>query len=131
MMRKFPPSVSRAKTSELPTPVLPRRFARVAVDLPVQYAIEGQPGWHASIIDDLGGGGVRLQTQDDVAAGTVVSLRFDIDGTPIAATARVAMSLYDRSRARYFHGVAFTAIDPHQRETIVQRVDALRGGDDP
>jgi len=126
-MRKYPPLVSRANTTEATVPIIPRRFARVAVDLPARYAIEGQLGWRASMIDDLGGGGVRLQTEDDVAAGTIVVLQFELEGTPISVRARVAMSLYDRTRSRYIHGVAFTAIEPQQRERIVRRVDVLRG----
>jgi hypothetical protein len=127
MTRKFPPAVSLSKTLEGRTAVIPRRFARAAVDLPAQYAVEGKPDWHTSIIDDLGGGGVRLQTREDVAAGTVVSLRFDIEGTPINATARVAMSLFDKTRSRFVHGVAFTSIDPQQQATIVKRVVVLQG----
>jgi c-di-GMP-binding flagellar brake protein YcgR len=129
MSRKLPPAVSRAQTSETSKTIIPRRFPRVPVDLAAQYAIEGQPDWHTSVIDDLGGGGVRLETQEDVAAGTIVSLRFDVEGTSIRATARVAMSLFDRSRARYVHGVAFTSIDPAQQRAIVRRVVALQSGE--
>jgi hypothetical protein len=127
MTRKLPPAVSLSKTSDRNSPIVPRRFARASVDLPAQYAVEGQSGWHTSIIDDLGGGGVRLQTREDVAAGTVVSLRFDIEGTPITATARVAMSLFDKARSKFVHGVAFTSIDPLAQATIVKRVVILQG----
>jgi hypothetical protein len=37
------------------------------------------------------------------------------------------MSLFDKSRARFVHGVAFTSIDPQQQEAIVQRVVTLQG----
>lgn len=127
MMRKFPPAVSSAKTPEGSAPVVPRHYERAAVDLSAQYAIEGRPGWNTSTIDDLGGGGVRLQTEEDVAAGTLLALRFEVGGKPIAATARVAMSLFDQSRSRYVHGVAFTAIEPEQQQTIVRRVVELQG----
>lgn len=127
MTRKFPPAVATVRTPQ-DSPTLPRRrFARAAVDLPAQYAIEGQAAWHASVIDELGGGGVRLQTQHDVAAGTVVALQFELDGVPIAVTARVAMSLFDGARGRFVHGVAFMTIDPLAREAIVNRVSALGG----
>jgi hypothetical protein len=127
MTRKFPPAVASVLTPEGPAAVLRRRYSRAAVDLPARYAIEGQPAWHASIIDELGGGGLRLQTEEDVAAGTIVALQFELDGVPIAVTARVAMSLFDRSRARFLHGVAFTSIEPLAREAIVNRVSALGG----
>jgi hypothetical protein len=103
-----------------------RRYDRATVDLPAQYAIAGEPDWRPSTIEVLGGGGVRLQTQEDVAAGTVVTLRFDIEGTPITATARIAMSLFDEARSHFVHGAAFTAIDPEQQNTIQLRVVALQ-----
>jgi c-di-GMP-binding flagellar brake protein YcgR len=127
MARKFPPAVARAEVAHTSAPIVPRRYARVAVELPVQYAVEGRLDWQTSVIDDLGGGGVRLQTVEDVAAGTVVALRFDIDGTAIRATARVAMSLFDKSRARFVHGVAFTTIDPNDQQRIIERVVELGG----
>jgi len=81
------------------------------------------------MIEDLGGGGVRIETHADIAAGTTLALRFIVDGTPVTLTGRVAMSLHDRSRDRFIHGVAFTIIDPHDRQTIVDRVLALGGGE--
>ncbi len=129
MTRKYPPSVSSSKTPDDGGPEIPRRFARAVVDLPAQYALEGESDWRPSTIDDLGGGGVRLRTKEDVAAGTLVSLRFDIEGTPVSATARVAMSLFDAARGRFVHGVAFTAIDPAHQATIVRRVLSLQVGE--
>jgi hypothetical protein len=105
--------------------VLRRRFARAAVDLRARYGIEGQSAWHASVIEELGGGGVRLQTEEDLAAGTIIALQFELDGVPIAATACIAMSLFDRPRARFIHGVAFMSIDPLAQQAIVNRVGAL------
>jgi hypothetical protein len=126
MSHKYPPAVSLSKTSEVSAPIVPRQFARAVVDLPAQYAIAGELEWHPSIIDSLGGGGVRLQTQADVAGGTIVTLRFDVEGTPIDATARIAMSLFDRSRKCFVHGAAFTAIDAAQQQTILRRVIELQ-----
>ncbi len=58
-----------------------------------------------------------------------MSLRFDIEGTPITAVARVAMSLFDKSRERFIHGVAFTAIDPGDQQLIVRRVVQIQSSD--
>jgi hypothetical protein len=127
MMGKYPPSVALTKTLETRSPIVPRRYARAAVDIPVDYAIEGTPGWRTGRIDDLGGGGVRLQTQDDIAAGTIVSLRFEVEQTQIRVTSRIAMSLHDRARECYVHGAAFTSIDPSDRLTIVAHVTAQGG----
>jgi c-di-GMP-binding flagellar brake protein YcgR len=123
--RKLPPTVSRSTTTEQRPPFVPRRYPRVVIELPAQYAL-GDGEWHASMIDDLGGGGVRLLTAEDLAAGTQIALRFIVDGTPIVTSARVAMSLHDARRDRYVHGVAFTAIDPGAQQRIVDRVLALQ-----
>lgn len=130
MTRKYPPSVAAGTAPQQAAPQTPRRFARAVVDLPAQYVIEGQTEWHTSTIDDLGGGGVRLQTSEDVAAGTTLSLRFEVSGSPVSATARVAMSLFDKTRDRFVHGVAFTAIDPEDQKIIVSRVVALQTADE-
>jgi c-di-GMP-binding flagellar brake protein YcgR len=127
--RKLPPSVSRTLTTERRTPSVERRYLRAAVNLAAQYTIEGNVGWSQCMIDDLGGGGVRLLTEEDLAAGTTIALRFVVDGTPIVSTARVVMSLFDKSRDRYIHGAAFTAIQPAHRQTILNRVFALHGAD--
>lgn len=129
MTRKYPPAVAREQSVASNVPVTPRRFARAAVDIPAKYCIEGKPGWHASVIDELGGGGVRLQTRDDLEAGTVVALNFDVAGMPVSATSRIVLSLYDKSRERFVHGVAFLAIDPEHQKAIVAQVVALGGGD--
>ena len=133
MTRKYPPAVSSATSAPQPAHVA-RRYARAVVELPAQYSIDGADEWKSAVIDNVGGGGVRLQTREDVAAGTVVGLRFEIDGSPVSATARIAMSLYDAPRERYVHGAAFTAIAAAARATIVARVGALHGetpgGDD-
>ncbi len=127
MTRKLPPAVSRATSTAAIPPIIVRRFARAAVELPAQYAREDRPSWQWSVIDDLGGGGVRLQTKEDFEPGTLLLLRFDIKGRPVRATARVAMSLFNKSSARYIHGLAFTAIDPVEQKIIVERVFELRG----
>ena len=103
-----------------------RRFARVPVDLPAQYEVRGHPRWHSSSIINIGGGGVRLQTMEDIAEGTAISLRFDVEGTPIVATARIVLSAFDRAKQCYFSSAAFMAIDLESQLRIEQRVLELR-----
>ena len=110
---------------------LQRNFPRAVIGLSAQYAVEGEAGWQGGIIDDLGGGGVRLQTAGDVVPGSTVSLRFVIDGTPIVAKARIAMALFDPARATFVYGAAFTTINPAHREAIVRRVLALQSEAEP
>jgi hypothetical protein len=124
--RKLPPAVSRTNTAASRTATIgPRRYLRAAVSLPAQYALDGDADWNACMIDNLGGGGVRIQTEADLAAGTIIALRFIVDALQITATGRIAMSLFDRSRACFIHGVAFTAIHPEMQEALVRRVVTL------
>jgi hypothetical protein len=103
-----------------------RHFARAAVDLPAQYAVAGQPPWRASTIVDIGAGGVRLQTLDDIANVRNLTIRFALEGNALCAVARIVLSAFDRSRQCFISGAAFTAIDPQARQQIAQHVTELR-----
>jgi PilZ domain len=103
-----------------------RRFSRVAVDLPAHFAIGERPHWDNCSIVNIGGGGVRLQTLQRLAGGLSVSIRFDFDGTPIVAKARIVDSTFDRPRGSFFSSAAFTSIDPDHQQKIEGRVIELR-----
>jgi hypothetical protein len=104
-----------------------RQFARVPVDLPATFALGERPEWEHCSIVNIGGGGVRIQTRYKIAGGVpTVSLRFEFEGMPVVAKARVVDSAFDRSRDSFFSSAAFTAIDPVQQQRIAQRVTELR-----
>ena len=58
------PSDARARDAEAP---YRRRFVRVTVDFPVSYSREGGDESKAGRSADLGGGGLRVSTDEDVA----------------------------------------------------------------
>jgi c-di-GMP-binding flagellar brake protein YcgR len=101
-----------------------RRFVRVAAAFPVSYSREGseesKPG-HAA---DLGGGGVRVATDEDLPLGAVLLLRFKLPQgeREMVARGRIVLSFYNAEEQRFFHGVSFTHIDPRDQEEIIRYV---------
>jgi c-di-GMP-binding flagellar brake protein YcgR len=71
---------------------------------------------------DLGGGGIRLGTDEDLPLGSVLLLRFKLPGgeREMLARGRIVLSFYNAEDRRFFHGIAFTQIDPRDQEEIVR-----------
>jgi c-di-GMP-binding flagellar brake protein YcgR len=101
------------------------------VQLPVQYSREEGSGFgrgddsaSAEAID-LGGGGVRLATDEDLPLGTVLLLRFRLPNVDheMVMRGRIVLSFYKADVKRFFHGIAFTQIDPADQAQIIQYVE--------
>jgi len=115
-----------------------RRYVRVAVASTVSYTREGVEGTKTGESSDLGGGGIRLSTDEDLPLGAVLLLRFRIPAVDreIVARGRIVLSFYNAEDQSFFHGIAFTQIDPRDQEEIVRYVAAevhriaLDDGDD-
>jgi hypothetical protein len=106
-----------------------RQFARIPVDLPATFALGERPDYERCSIVNLGGGGVRFQTRYEIAGRVAnISLRFEFEGMPIVAKARILESTFDRSRDGFFSSAAFTTIDAAQQRRIAERVAELRAG---
>jgi c-di-GMP-binding flagellar brake protein YcgR len=92
----------------------------------VSYTVDGEPAAKHAHSSDLGGGGLRLATHEDLALGTVLLLRFTLPGAAreTIARGRIVLSFYNADSEQFFHGIAFTQIDPRDQETIVQFVAA-------
>ncbi len=104
-----------------------RRFVRVGVATAVKYTLEGEDGvTKLGDSNDLGGGGIRLKTADDIAFGAVLLMRFPlpVSGREVAARGRIVLSFYNAETKQFNHGVAFTQIDPKDQEEIVRYVAA-------
>ncbi len=101
-----------------------RRFVRVGIATRVTYSIEGQEGTRVGDSNDLGGGGIRLATQEDLPFGAVLLLRFPIPGSEreVTARGRIVLSFFNAESKQYNHGIAFTQIDPKDQEELVRRV---------
>ena len=69
------PSESAARNGEVP---YRRRYVRVSLDVPVSFEREGTDGPKEGRSSDLGGGGIRLATSDDLPLGAVLLLRFTL-----------------------------------------------------
>jgi len=101
-----------------------RKYVRVAVATTISYSRDGEDGSKIGHSSDLGGGGVRLASDEDLPLGSVLVLRFSIPSVPreIVAKGRIVLSFYNAEDNRFFHGVAFTSIDPRDQEEIVKYV---------
>jgi c-di-GMP-binding flagellar brake protein YcgR len=104
-----------------------RRFVRVGVATPVKYSLDGEDTTtKLGDSNDLGGGGIRLKTVDDIPFGAVLLMRFPlpVSGREVAARGRIVLSFYNAETKQFNHGVAFTQIDPKDQEEIVHYVAA-------
>ena len=103
-----------------------RRYVRVAVDSTVSYVREGTDQPKTGRSSDLGGGGIRLATAEDLPLGSVLLLRFQIPGQEreVVARGRIVLSFYNADEKQFFHGIAFTQIDPRDQDEIIRYVAA-------
>jgi c-di-GMP-binding flagellar brake protein YcgR len=103
-----------------------RRYLRAPVTMGVSYTLDGETENRHSHSSDLGGGGLRLATHEDLALGTVLLLRFTLPGAAreTVARGRIVLSFFNADSAQFHHGIAFTQIDPRDQETIVAFVSA-------
>jgi c-di-GMP-binding flagellar brake protein YcgR len=94
--------------------------------MPVEYSCDGDDTVKAGHAVDLGGGGMRLATADDLAQGTFLFLRFRLPdgGREILARARIVLSFFNAESKQYYHGIAFTQIDPNDQVAIVRFIEA-------
>ncbi|GAC1448095.1 MAG: hypothetical protein PVSMB8_07010 [Vulcanimicrobiaceae bacterium] len=112
-----------AKNAEVP---YRRRYVRVSVSTEITYTREGDDVPKAGSSSDLGGGGVRLATDDDLPLGSILMLRFPLPGVDrdVIVRGRIVLSFYNAEDKRFMHGIAFTSIDPRDQEEIVRYVAA-------
>jgi c-di-GMP-binding flagellar brake protein YcgR len=101
-----------------------RRYVRVDVALPVSYTRESGEAAKLGSSSDLGGGGVRLATDEDLPLGDVLLLRFRLPNVQreLIARGRIVLSFYNSQNEQFFHGIAFTQIDPRDQEEIIRYV---------
>jgi c-di-GMP-binding flagellar brake protein YcgR len=101
-----------------------RRYVRVDVALSVSYTRESRDAAKLGSLSDLGGGGVRLETDEDLPLGDVLQLRFRLPKVEreLIARGRIVLSFYNSQNQQFFHGIAFTKIDPRDQDEIVRYV---------
>jgi c-di-GMP-binding flagellar brake protein YcgR len=103
-----------------------RKFVRAPVSMPVEYSSDSEDLVKVGHAVDLGGGGMRLATEDDLPQGTFLFLRFRLPGSgrEVLARARIVLSFFNAESKRYYHGIAFTQIDPNDQVAIVRFIEA-------
>ncbi|GAC1308449.1 MAG: hypothetical protein NVS2B3_17170 [Vulcanimicrobiaceae bacterium] len=129
------PNESAAQNAEVP---YRRRYVRVSVATAISYTRDGDDVAKVGYSSDLGGGGVRLATDEDLPLGSVLMLRFPLPAAErqVVVRGRIVLSFYNAEDKRFMHGIAFTSIDPRDQEEIVRYVasevqrQALEGDED-
>lgn len=103
-----------------------RRYVRVAVRSGIAYTVDGQSETRMAQASDLGGGGIRVSTDEDLPLGSVLLLRFALPAAEreVVVRGRIVLSFYNAEEKRFLHGVAFTQIDPRDQEEIIKYVAA-------
>jgi c-di-GMP-binding flagellar brake protein YcgR len=104
-----------------------RRFSRANVSLPVQYTLSDSSERHDGLIINLGGGGLRVSTELDLARGQLVTLHFNLPNVAnlINARAKVVLSFFEGSTSKYAHGLAFSQISNEDQNHIVAYVESI------
>ena len=82
---------SVAKNAEVP---YRRRYVRVSVATTISYTRDGDDVSKVGYSSDLGGGGVRLATDEDLPLGSVLMLRFPLPtaGREVVVRGRIVRS---------------------------------------
>jgi c-di-GMP-binding flagellar brake protein YcgR len=115
------PNETLAKGTEIP---YRRRYVRVAVATNIAYTVDGRPEAQTAYSSDLGGGGIRIATDEDLPLGSSLLLRFPLPNVEreVTVRGRIVLSFYNAEDKRFLHGVAFTQIDPRDQEEIIRYV---------
>ncbi len=116
-----------------------RQYFRLAVSLPVEYApvrvhnleafhMQSDPAqtdaetprqWGRTL--DLSGGGLALLSETALLLGTMLRLRFELDGTPFDVLGEV-MVAREIEPGRFKYGIEFAGIKEVDRDVIIQFV---------
>ena len=77
---------------------------------------------------DLSGGGMRVCTKNDLAAGQSVTLRFTVPeaGSEMMVRGRVVLSFFDAGKQQFAHGVAFTQIAAADQSALVEFIQRMQ-----
>ena len=109
-----------------------RKYVRAEVQLPVEYRREDESDAQIDATKDaqaidLGGGGVRLATDEDLPLGTVLLLHVRIPSVErdMVMRGRIVLSFFKANEQRFYHGIAFTQIDPGDQVEIIRYVESI------
>ena len=77
---------------------------------------------------DLSGGGMRVITKNDLAAGQNITMRFTLPeaGNEMMVRGRVVLSFFDAGKQQFAHGVAFTQIASADQGALVEFIHQMQ-----
>ena len=105
-----------------------RRFARADVSIPLTFAAAHHADPVVAELINLGGGGGRFSSTEDLQRGELVTVHFSLPTVKheIIVRAKVVLSFYEAARASFAHGFAFTQIAVDDQKSIVAFVESLQ-----
>ena len=102
-----------------------REHRRASVSTPVTYRhTEQSSGVHDGVARNVSEGGMQLATDEQLASGTTLDLRVQINDHSISARGRVALAFFDGRDKTFAHAIAFTQLDSDARERLARYVSA-------
>ncbi len=108
-----------------------RKYTRLSAYHLVKYRLDSWPKEKAPLLasaKDIGGGGVRLITQEAIAIGSILHLwiNFPNSAQPVSAAAKVIWTMKLGKTNNYETGLEFTEIDEDLRKHIISRSDSIK-----
>ena len=123
-----PPAQPERRAPQPPARSQQRRYYRAPVDLNVVYWCDERKGARSAMISDLGGGGLRLETDEELPHGTALTIQFALPGSAqrLQAKGHVVLSFLNPVHHRIAHGVAFDSIEQDHQERVVKFIHEVQ-----
>lgn len=105
-----------------------RRYYRAPVDVEIVYLCDDRKGARNGQVSDLGGGGLRMESDEEIPHGTNVTMRFPLPGSAHLLTVKghVVLSFWNPVHHTIAHGIAFTVIGQDDQERIVKFIHEVQ-----
>ncbi len=100
-----------------------RGFIRVDDILPLKYSFLSNSEERDSIITNIGGGGVKIETEETLKVDDKLELTFNIPGKKtIRCSGQIAWKFYDHKKNKNIYGIQFINIIDKDRKEIIDYV---------
>ena len=133
MFFKKKPAPAPAPTPERRAPAQParsqqRRYYRAPVDIEIVYYCDDRSGARNGKVSDLGGGGLRMESDEEIPHGVNVTMRFPLPGSThlLNVKGHVVLSFWNPVLHKIAHGIAFTVIDQDDQERVVKFIHEVQ-----
>lgn len=107
----------------LPVPAQKRTSYRMPVRFDLTYSLVGRLGRRSGRAHDISAGGLRLETDEDLIAGSIVEVDFQLPDTseafaPMRLRAKILATYFDTESNKLTHGAMFVNAEPKTEEAL-------------